>query len=481
MQTLRLTAVLALALALPGAAPKPATIRDQALATLKKAATYYHSKVARHGGYVYYTSPDLSERWGEGKHSVETVEVQPPGTPAVGMAYLKAYNATKDPFYLEAAKDAALCLVQGQLKSGGWRHTIHFAPPAKGQMGDYRKRAGGSDKRSSLDDDQTQSAMQCLIQADEALEQKNAEIHEAALFALDGLMKAQFANGAFPQGWVGPAPVHPIVKPKYPDYEWRTFKKEEYHKSYWDYYTLNDDLATTLCDTLLEAIRVYKDPKHTEALKKLGDFLILAQMPDPQPGWCQQYNYEMIPIWARKFEPPGLSGGEGQGVMETLMVIHQKTGDKKYLEPLPRAIEYYKKSLLPDGQFARYYELKTNKPLYMVRKSKELYELTYDDSNLPTHYGFKRPSRLAAIEAEYKRLTSGAAPAPAAPARTPAELEAAVKKAIAALDGEGRWITISDGGKIVGQPDFKAGTKFIDGRAFNENVATLSEYLAQTK
>jgi hypothetical protein len=44
------------------------------------------------------------------------------------------------------------------------------------------------------------------------------------------------------------------------------------------------------------------------------------------------------------------------------------------------------KSKLPDGQWARFYELGTNKALYCVA---ETYELTYDDKNLPTHYGFK--------------------------------------------------------------------------------------------
>ena len=92
------------------------------------------------------------------------------------------------------------------------------------------------------------------------------------------------------------------------------------------------------------------------ALKKLGDFLILAQMPDPQPGWCQQYSYEMVPIWARKFEPAAVTGWESQDVMETLMLIARRTGDAKYLEPIPRALAYFQKSLLPDGQVARFYE-----------------------------------------------------------------------------------------------------------------------------
>src|SRR5262245_29991069 len=73
-----------------------ADLRQEALQALKKAATFYRDKVASHGGYVYYYSVDLKERWGEGKASADTIFVQPPGTPTVGMAYLKAYAATGD-------------------------------------------------------------------------------------------------------------------------------------------------------------------------------------------------------------------------------------------------------------------------------------------------------------------------------------------------------------------------------------------------
>ena len=39
----------------------------------------------------------------------------------------------------------------------------------------------------------------------------------------------------------------------------------------------------------------------------------------------------MHPIWARKFKPPAVTGGESQDVLETLMKIYRATGDKKYL------------------------------------------------------------------------------------------------------------------------------------------------------
>jgi hypothetical protein len=73
----------------------------------------------------------------------------------------------------------------------------------------------------------------------------------------------------------------------------------------------------------------------------------------------------------------------------------------QFLEPIPRAIEYLRRSRLPDGRLARFYELKTNKPLYLTRGD---YQLTYSDANMPTHYSFKQSDRTGSIAREYERL-----------------------------------------------------------------------------
>jgi hypothetical protein len=91
-------------------------LRGEASRTLKKTTAYYRDEVASRGGYVYYHTPDLKQRWGEGKASPDTIFVQPPGTPTVGMAYLKAHEATGDPYYLDAARETAGALVYGQLQ-----------------------------------------------------------------------------------------------------------------------------------------------------------------------------------------------------------------------------------------------------------------------------------------------------------------------------------------------------------------------------
>lgn len=443
-----------------------AELRAQAASALKQAAAYYHDKVASHGGYVYYYSLDLRQRWGEGKAGPDTIFVQPPGTPTVGMAYLKAYRATGDAFYLEAARDTATALVKGQLASGGWTQVIHFSPPARGRLGKYRKGRGGKWNFSSLDDNQTQAALVMLVRADAALEFKQADIHEAALYGLEALLKAQFPNGAFPQGWQAPVESKPVFKARYPDYDWKTQGRV---KNYWDYYTLNDNLAGDVAKALITAHEVYKDEKYRAALKKLGDFLILAQMPEPQPGWCQQYNYQMIPIWARKFEPPAITGWESQDVMKTLIRIAEYTANEKYLKPIPPALAYFKRSLLADGKVARYYELKTNKPLYMNAR----YELTYDDSNVPGHYGWKQSADFDQIEKSYRAVKGGQQAAERAERVSAGK----VRRILEELD-ENRWISTYRGERLVGQPKFERGFRYLSSGVFARNVEALSEYIA---
>src|SRR5262249_9926014 len=147
-------------------------------------------------------------------------------------------------FYLDAARAAAEALVNGQLQSGGWAQVIHFAKPERGRMGKYRQRPGvGNWNVSSLDDGQTQAALQMLVRADRALNFKHPAIHEAAQYGLDALLKVQFANGAFPQGWREPMTAKPAGKARYPDYDWKTGGKV---RDYWAMYTLNDNLAGTV-------------------------------------------------------------------------------------------------------------------------------------------------------------------------------------------------------------------------------------------
>ena len=63
-------------------------LTDRTRKAMHTATRYFVEDVAVNGGYVYFYSPDLSRRLGEGVASPTQIWVQPPGTPTVGLAMI---------------------------------------------------------------------------------------------------------------------------------------------------------------------------------------------------------------------------------------------------------------------------------------------------------------------------------------------------------------------------------------------------------
>ena len=437
-----------LAVGLPARGDDPA-LRERARAALRKAVEFYRTKVSTQGGYHFQYTEDLSYGRSEMSDGPTRVEVQRDGTPLVGTAYLDAYEATQDRYYLEAAREVARALVRGQYCSGGWDYFIEFDPQKRAQF-PYRFDgacppspdgfgAPGSEgaparpeRQTTLDDNITQAAVRLLMRVDRDLNFKDAQIHEAAHFALDSLIKAQYPNGAWPQRYSRfPDPsAFPIKPASYPEAWSRTWPGSDYRA----HYTFNDDSIVDMIDAMLEAARIYGEARYLASAEKGGAFIRLAQMPEPQPGWAQQYDRDMHPAWARRFEPPSITGGESLSVMKGLLLLFRETGKRKYLEPLPRALAYYRQSILPDVQspseirrracpertpcLARFAELKTNRPLYITKGTRvtaldqgttnvDGYELSYSDASVITHYSvLVSGTWLAGVEQEYREIQS---------------------------------------------------------------------------
>jgi PelA/Pel-15E family pectate lyase len=447
----------------------------EALAAMRSATTFFTRQVATEGGYLYAYSADLKRREGELPATDTMVWVQPPGTPAVGMAYLRAYEATGDDFYRQAARQTAEALIKGQLRSGGWDYKIEFDPQLRKKIA-YRVAPAGAEGANvtTLDDDTTQAAIRLLMRMDQALGFKDDTVHEAAQYALTSLVAAQYPNGAWPQRYSQPpvASEFPVLKARYPDQWSRTWTRDKYSS----YYTFNDNAIGDVVAVVLEAARVYDDSQYRRAAERAGDFILLAQMPDPQPAWAQQYNARMEPAWARKFEPPAITGGESQSVLIMLLLLARETGQSKYLEPVPRALAYLNASRLPDGRLARFYELRTNTPLYFTRD----YQLTESDSDAPTHYTFKMSGRLDNIQKEYDRLQKkGLKPAQRAkPPQLGSDLTARAKRTITSLDDHGRWLE-TDRLKLD-PPDSTPGP-IIRSSTFIANLRTLADFVEASR
>ncbi len=472
---LRCVACLALLVTLncgSGFAAEKGLTQEKAAAALRKAVDFFRLQVAAGGGYLWQYSEDLSRREGERRVNEHTAWVQPPGTPTVGDALLKVYQLTNDPYYLEAARETAMSLVNSQLESGGWDYAIVFSPRARQQ---YRYRVDEDRPKArnvtTLDDNTTQAAVRFLIDLDQALDSQDEQISECVQYALERLLAAQYPNGAWPQRYSeSPDPEKfPVMQASYPETWSRTHPKHDYRS----YYTLNDNTLADMISTMLYAAEAYDDDRYLRSAKLGGDFLLLAQMPEPQPAWAQQYDARMHPAWARRFEPPAVTGGESQGALRILLFLYQQTGDKKYLEPIPAAVAYLNHSRLPDARVARFYELETNRPLYFTKD----YALTYDDRYLPTHYSFKSGSGLDRIQTEYDRLANSEYEPPAKPSLRKPEmtekLAASAEKSVVQMDPRGAWVTR---GRMKTYDDGEENV--IECRTFANNVEILARFIA---
>lgn len=445
---------------------------------MRRAADFYRHKVSTEGGYHYYYTADLSYGRSESAEGPTQVEVQREATPIVTLAYLDAWDATGDREYLEHARAAAHALLRGQLCSGGWDYLIEFDPAKRNQYQYRSDKNCGEDKRgvTNLDDNVTQAAIRVLMRVDKALDFSDKAIHEGAMYALDKMVAAQYPIGAWPQRFrkAPDAGSLPVKRASYPE----SWSKKWPGPDYQSHYTFNDNSIADAIDMMLEAARIYNEPRFRASAEKGGQFILLAQMPDPQPAWAQQYNREMQPAWARVFEPPSVTGGESQGIMRILMMLYRETGEKKYLEPIPRALDYLKRSFIPRGDaeafrrlpdgpvLARFYELKTNKPLYITKGSRisasglgnrmvDGYEISYSPESVITHYGVIISGRdLSTLEDDYRSLAAadpktirrpdklhGLSPwSERAPRAAESRVGAAeAKKIVASLDERGAW------------------------------------------
>lgn len=446
---------------------------DTAREAITQACRFY-SSLAKHGGYVWRYSRDKRLSEGEAETDEHTIWVQPPGTPTVGEAYLDAFEATRDQRFLEFAQQAAVALVHGQLQSGGWYYSIHFDPAERARRGyrsnsNYRPRRRGRDRNNitTLDDDTTQAALRFLMRFDRAADGASEDVREAINFGLAALIAAQAPNGGWRQNWDRyPQPLsaseYPVVKASFPETWLRSWDNKWTGKYY-----LNDDVMGKTIATMLDAWDAYGDDRYLQSAKRGGDFLILAQMPDPQPAWAQQYDEHMHPVWDRKFEPPAISGAESRFAIRALLMLAERTSDTKYLKPIPRALAYLRQSEVAPGRLARFYELRTNKPLYF---EKDTYKLTYDASNLPTHYSFVADSGLESLQREYDRVRSGKRPTPAGGA---SRLEPLVRGVIDSQEDAGGWLDER------GMRGFRKASQegVYQSETFARNVSLLARYL----
>ncbi len=167
--------------------------------------------------------------------------------------------------------------------------------------------------------------------------------------------------------------------------------------------------------------------------------------------------------------------------MRTLLLLYRRTAAvsqnaDRFLEPLPRAIAYYRRSALDDGKLARFYELGTNRPLFFTKQ----YELTYSSDDMPTHYSFIVSSKLDQIEAELNKVRSTPRDQLWKPKQPPIakrskKLDQRAERIVQSLDSRGAWV---EPGELRYHGDDDPTREVIRSQTFADNLSDLAQWLS---
>lgn len=404
------TFVAASAPALPAGA-QDAPNRAAVLEAMKRATRFMSEEAAVDGGYVWQYLPDFSRRWGELEATPTMIWVQPPGTATVGHLFLDAYHATGDEYYFEAAKAAADALIRGQHSAGGWNYVIDTAGEESlkrwyetvgrnaWRLEEFQRYYGNA----TFDDAGTSEASQLLLRVYlEKRERKyRAPLEKAIAFVLD----SQYPNGGWPQ--------------RYPFVEGGGLHG---HEDYTPYITFNDDVAGENLEFLIYAWHGLAtngrgDARILDAINRGMDIFVKTQQPQPQPAWgLQHFPDTLKPAGARTIEPQAFVTHATGGNIRSMLGFYRLTGDRKFLERLPEALDWLDQVRAPEalrgpGRTHPTFILEgANTPVYIHRRGSNATNGQYyaDESpdNLVVHYGSFRNVDTAALRREYEALSA---------------------------------------------------------------------------
>ncbi|MGH9429293.1 MAG: pectate lyase, partial [Terriglobia bacterium] len=234
----------------------------------------------------------------------------------------------------------------------------------------------------------------------------------------------------------------------------------EDHPDYTSFYTFNDEVISKNIYLLLAAYETLGNEAYRKAAYRGMDFYLLSQLPSPQSGWAHQYDMNLKPAQARSYEPAAVCSSQTVTNIEDLQNFYSITGDRRFLHPIPHAIRWLEDSAINRGlpkdfTHAIYYELVSNKPLYIHHSHREgtskeilrfwvgpepIVDLTYGKlPNINTQvihreYEHLKSSSPQEARAQYQKRKQMAARPSAV------DLEK-IRKLISSMDSRGAWLT----------------------------------------
>lgn len=319
-----------------------------------------------------------------------------------------------DAWYAGAeARALASAVILYQHESGGWPKNTDFSkPPTKNQLDQIRRGANAP----TIDNGATTTPMRFLariLSADTDLSAPAVRDARAAFDrGFDYLLSAQYENGGWPQ-------FFPL------------------REGYYTHITYNDQAMVNVLTLLRDASRgeapyaFVDDSRRARAAAAVAkgiECILRTQVKqqDRLTVWCAQHDEKTLePAWARKYEPPSLSGSESVGIVRFLMAIEKPSPE--VIAAVEGAVAWFQKVKLSGlrlekardaaGQsdrrvtadpsapplWARFYELRTDRPLFLDRDSVPHYDYSEISRERRTGYAYYGSWAESLLEKDYPR------------------------------------------------------------------------------
>ena len=256
---------------------------------------------------------------------------------------------------------------------------------------------------TTFDNGTTYTQIAALAVAFKATNQEKYKL--AALKGLNFILAAQYKNGGWPQ-------YFPIEK-----------------SNYSSHITYNDGAMIGIMVLLKNILDVEPQYDFVDnalqiklkvAFNKGLECVIKTQINDngTPTAWCQQYDeVTLLPAWARKFEPASICNKESSELVLFLMSIDHP--QKEIIDAVQNAVKWFHESVIKNTAYitvpaprvvtsyrisetdriavvdstakpiwARFYELKTHKPIFCDRNSKIVYSLAEVGRERRSGYGW---------------------------------------------------------------------------------------------
>lgn len=292
-------------------------------------------------------------------------------------------------FYTTARARAIAAHVRAhQRPSGGWPKDIDMTVPPPAATPPARPDA-------TIDNGATTTQIRYLATVHTASGTRaSGPDAQAAVRGIDYLFASQYANGGWPQ-------FFPL------------------RKDYSRYITFNDNAMMNVMN-LLDDVSAGKPPftfvdaerrARARAAVDRGVALILETqltIDGTLTAWAAQYDEVTLePRSARAFEHASLSGSETVGIVRFLM---RRPPAPAIVRAVDAAVSWLQRVRLPDGRWARFYEFRTNRPIFSGRDGVVRYSVEEIEAERREGYAWFGTWPRKLVEQEYPNWKKRLAP-----------------------------------------------------------------------